>query len=267
MDAAWQSSLESVDVLLSLGADPNILNKNNNSAFWYALDSNNLPTVKKLLPVSDKGLEAIFQQFPKSSILYSEEVKSYIRNKLDEKPPLILTGLKSSSEFGHVPMLTVIRDFLRENVNGSQGNMLNRVQKFFVEIRYNYKNKIKMILPTIIDNAIKMDKYEACAIVKDLCELLHHNIQDGHYLEAVARKNRKVINLFAKSQRQKVDDNFSENCQNVSILNKMPKTADISYNDEMEKIRGLILENEDSDGILSFDNLLEKLHVKKVHYK
>ena len=77
-------------MLLSLGADPNILNKNNNSAFWYALDSNNLPTVKKLLPVSDKGLEAIFQQFPKSSILYSEEVKSYIRNKLDEKPPLIL---------------------------------------------------------------------------------------------------------------------------------------------------------------------------------
>ena len=48
---------------------------------------------------------------------------------------------------------------------------------------------------------------------------------------------------------------------------QMPKTADISYNDEMEKIRGLILENEDSDGILSFDNLLEKLHVKKVHYK
>ena len=41
MAAARNCSLEAIDVLLRLGADPNILNINNNSALWYALDSNN----------------------------------------------------------------------------------------------------------------------------------------------------------------------------------------------------------------------------------
>ena len=68
MEAAWKSSLETIDVLLRLGADPNILNNYGQSALWYALDSNNLATVKKLLPVSNSGMEAVFQQFPKSTI-------------------------------------------------------------------------------------------------------------------------------------------------------------------------------------------------------
>ena len=114
MEAAWKSSLETLNVLLTLGADPNILNNRGQTALWFALDSNNLATVKKLLPVSNRGLESVFQQFPKSSIHFSEEVKSFIRNKLDEKPSLMLTGLKSSSEFGHVPMLCVIKVFLKE---------------------------------------------------------------------------------------------------------------------------------------------------------
>ena len=155
MDAARESSLETIDVLLRLGADPNILDNDSRSALWFALYSNNLATVKKLLPVSSKGLEGVFQQFSKSSILFSEEVKYFIRNKLDEKPSLILNGLNSSSEFGHVPMLVVIKDFLKETFR------LNGV----------YGNAIKIIFPQKISNAIKSDGYEACQVVKDICEL------------------------------------------------------------------------------------------------
>ena len=269
MFAAWESSLETIDVLLRLGADPNILNVKFNSALWFALDSNNLATVKKLLPVSNKGLDGVFNKFPTSSILFSEEIKSFIRKKLDGEPSSMLTGLKSSSEFGHVPMLVVIKDFLTEkfNLDGAHGNMLNTVRIYFEEKIYKNKSKIKAILPKIIENAIDSDKFEACLIVKDICKLLNYNIQDSHYEEARKRKNRKIINLFSNPQQQNVHDIFSESNKDVSILDKMPKTVDIPYKDEMEKIQNLILENESPDGILTYDRLLEKLHVKEVHYK
>ena len=265
MFAAWESSLETIDVLLRLGADPNIPNVKFNSALWFALDSNNLATVKKLLPVSNKGLDGVFNKFPTSSILFSEEIKSFIRKKLDGEPSSMLTGLKSSSEFGHVPMLVVIKDFLTEkfNLDVAHGNMLNTVRIYFEEKIYKNKSKIKAILPKIIENAIDSDKFEACLIVKDICELLNYNIQDIHYEEARKRKNQKIINLFSNSQQQKV--NVSD--KDVSILDKIPKTVDIPYKDEMEKIRDLILENENPDGILTYDRLLDKLHVKEVHYK
>ena len=263
MFAAWRSSIETINVLLRLRADPNILNKNKESALWFALDSNNLATVKKLLPVTNKGLEGVFQKFPSSSILFSEEIKSFIRNKLNEEPSLMLTGLKSSSEFGHVQMLEVTKDYLHEkfNLDGAQENVLNRVKNYL--IKKFYQNKIKSILSTIIKNVIKSDKFEACLIVRDICELLNYNIQDIHYKEARRRKKQKIINLFSNSHQRKV--NVSN--KDVSILDKIPKTVDIPYKDEMEKIRNLILENESPDDILSYNRLLEKLHVKEVHYR
>ena len=42
MDAAFYTSLETIDVLLKLGGDPNILDNKGRPALWFALYSNNL---------------------------------------------------------------------------------------------------------------------------------------------------------------------------------------------------------------------------------
>ena len=252
MEAAGESSLESMDVLLRAGADANTLDYNNRSALFYALDSNNLSAVKRLLPLSDKGMEDVFLQFPKSSIHFSEEVKSFINSKLDEKPSLLLTGLHSSSELGHLQMLRIMKDFLR--------------YKFHL-CSENIRSLIKTDMQKVIVNAIRSDNYEACLIVKDICDLLNYNIQDIHYEQARKRKNKRVINLFANSQQQEIDDICYRLNEDLSILDMMPKTLDILYNNEIQKIKDLILENECPEGILCYEKLLEKLHVKDVHYK
>ena len=47
----------------------------------------------------------------------------------------------------------------------------------------------------------------------------------------------------------------------------IPKTSEIEYFQQFEKIKALLTENDfGGDVILSFEKLLERLHVKKVHY-
>ena len=85
MDAAWNASLETIDTLIELGADANLLSSIiKRPALSFALMSNNLAAVKKLLPLTNNGLEMVFVDFAKSSVPFVKEITTFIMEKLAE---------------------------------------------------------------------------------------------------------------------------------------------------------------------------------------
>ena len=112
MGAALKTALETIDTLLRLGADADLLTKNNEPALYAALQSENLATVKKLLPVTNNGLKSIFTIFAMTSVPFINEIKEFLTRHLEENYELFLVGLVYSAKFGNEKMVNVLWEFL-----------------------------------------------------------------------------------------------------------------------------------------------------------
>ena len=105
MIAALNTALETIDTLLRLGADADLLKKNNQPALYLALESGNLATVKKLLPVTNNGVESTFTSFTMTSVPFINEIKEFLTRHLEENEELFLVGLVNSALFGNDKMV------------------------------------------------------------------------------------------------------------------------------------------------------------------
>ena len=74
MRAAGYSALETVTVLLSLGANPDHLDDKNQPALYHALVTEVTPVILKLLTVTNNGLKSCFKALATTSTIgYSDE--------------------------------------------------------------------------------------------------------------------------------------------------------------------------------------------------
>ena len=112
MDAALATALETIDTLLRLGANADLLDKNNWPALRFALQSGNLATVKKLLSVTNNGLVATFTSFAMTSVPFIKEIKEFLTRHLEGNEDLFLVGLVDSAMFGNTEMVNVLWEFL-----------------------------------------------------------------------------------------------------------------------------------------------------------
>ena len=78
MIATVYSSLEVMEKLLGLGADPNIINNNGDSALSLAFQSENIPTIKMLLKQNiNKGFEKCIKSLAKSNTPIFAQIESF----------------------------------------------------------------------------------------------------------------------------------------------------------------------------------------------
>ena len=261
MQAAWNAALESIDLLLDLGADANLLDINMDPALSFALRSNNLAAVKKLLPFTNSGIQRVFVAFAKSCVPFGKEIITFLMEKLAKDASLFFTGFYWASKYGNVRMVNVLKKFLSFQIhNFGEDNM------------FPIKSEIIKDFPEILRNSIESDKIEVCGVVKDICTYLKLNIARSDLSIAKKRGFRKIYNLFSeipKEDNDRLDEELINRIRNktASILEMIPKTDEFEYFPEMVKIIDSIKEYEtDNDCILTFDKLLERMHVKKVHY-
>ena len=257
MAAALNTALETIDTLLRLGADADLLMENNKPALYAALQTGNLATVKKLLPVTNNGPVSTFKCFANTSVPFINEIKEFLTRNLEGNEELFLVGLVNSAMFGNDKMVNVLWDFLSRHRNKKYGSIMVK-------------------LPDIIKNAIRSDSFDVCQKIKLICT--HFKYETGNlYKElAISRSYRNITNLFATNPMEGDDslliDNLikqiqEKNFENIyDILNLIPKTDEFPYYPEMRKILELIKENETEDGcVLTFDKLIDRLHVKEIH--
>ena len=80
MIATVYSSLEVMEKLLSLGADPNIINKHGSSALSEAFESENIPAIKMLLQQNiDKGIGKCVECLAKSNTPIIDEIEDFLK--------------------------------------------------------------------------------------------------------------------------------------------------------------------------------------------
>ena len=257
--AQWTTFDVIVTLLQKLDADANLLDIDNKPALCYGLMSNNLSTVKIFLTLTNNGLEAVFKSFAKSSVIYVEEIKAFLFSKLAQNFSLFSIGLMNASKFGNLRMSKLLQDYLIEQVgNITEQNLTSIITD----------------LPEILCHSVRSDKFGVCKVVKEICEFLRQNIleTDIHTQIAKNRGFREIFNLFAQipiEHNDRLDEELIRSIQDktASILDMIPKTSEIEYFQQFEKIKALLTENDfGGDVILSFDKLLERLHVKKLHY-
>ena len=288
MVAAQWTALDTIDTLLQkLDADANLLDEDKKPALSYGLMSNNLSTVKIFLSVTNNGLEEVFKSFAKSSVLFVDEIKAFLLEKLAQNVLLFSVGMKSASKFGNLRMSKLLQDYLIAQIG--------KISEENLAI-------IIMDLPVILCNSIQSDKIDVCKVVKEICTFLKQNVLDSDTYMQIAKKRgiREIFNLFAQipiEHNDRLDDELIKSIQDTqahiqnilesvvhpqtgfreifnlfqdktaSILNMIPKTSEIPYFQEFAKMKALLKENDfGGDVILSFKLLLERMHVKKNHY-
>ena len=117
MVAAMNTALDSVFIFLAFGANPNLLDNRNRAALSYALMSDNLPTVYRLLPVTNNGVESAVVEFAKSSVPLIEEIKLFLKKHLHGNEIMVLIGLENSVKFGNYDMVQFLSEFFSSQHN------------------------------------------------------------------------------------------------------------------------------------------------------
>ena len=109
------------------------------------------------------------------------------------------------------------------------------------------------------------DDVKACQVVQDYCQM--NKIKyDKKDLETIARSRGKtaILDVFGFSYS---DEKGNKN----KILAAVPKSEEFPYCEVMDKIVALVVEKSEQNFTsqeidISFETLLEKLHVPAVHY-
>ena len=147
MMATLDSTLEAMEKLLSLGADPNIIHESGESALAMAFTSENIPAINMLLNQNiNKGLEKCFECLAKSSTLIEKEISNFLIESINLDGGLISSTFYPATRFGNIELLKILVS-LTEDISGSC---------------------IISQLPDLMTNSVYSDNAEVCKLIHGL---------------------------------------------------------------------------------------------------
>ena len=242
MAAAQFNSMETVTVLLDLGANPNYLDHHQQPALYHALVTEVTPVILKLLNVTTNGLKASINALASTkSIGFSEEIFTFVKEKTQHNSELFIHSLQAGFKFGNIDLLNL----LLGRTDGNRMIQLWNTGSFL-------KDKLISSMPLFLDNAIISDNPEACKIVKQLCQHVNFEIEERWIKLAKERLQRKVIDNFEKVLEGKDDlikNNLAENVSKFTgsidakselLLDLIPKSEEFPYYDELAKVKKML---------------------------
>ena len=122
MDAAFGAADETVAFLLSKGADPDLMNKNGNTALVFAIQSMCSSTIDLLAPVTQKGLEGALRNLATWQTELTPAIKELLVRASSEEDALGL-GVGQAARMGATSMLKILtNDWNRITFNPSDAN-------------------------------------------------------------------------------------------------------------------------------------------------
>ena len=237
MCAAKTSSTEAVTLLLEKGADPDVCNGSDGSnALSLAFSTGNMSIIQMLCNVTEDphGFNSCITALAKSNIKIISGLKKFIQKLfLAGKTKLLM---EKASFYGNSVLLDYI---LTEDPNILFKCDMNKITK----------------------NVIMSDNPEACETILEHCKTNGYNIPVSRHKKLIfERGNSSILKSFGLTP-QKRKSKFR-------ITEQIPKSADFSYSDIMEKILPLVMFDSTShaERLVSFAKMLGSLHVSKVHY-
>ena len=237
MSAALGAADETVAFLLSKGASPDLMNKDGQTALVFAIHTMCSTTIDLLAPVTQKGLaEALINLATWQTELTPAVKELLIRASLDQDT--LRSGVEHAAQMGATTMLKIL-------TNGWNKNTLHPSEA---------NNLLKLALTS--DNAETVQVI--LAFVSD--------VSSENLALALTRGRADVVNLFGLGEDERSTEAAKKRLKaaivnkTASIENRLPKSVEFPYDDEMTKLRPLL-----SQSTVRYEDLLRALHVPPVH--
>ena len=257
MNAAKTSSTEAVAILLRGHADPDIVDEEGWTALSYALKTNNVDIIKRLAPITIVGIDTSISLLAMTRLRMDRGLEFYVKDILASNRGEDL--LKKSSFFGN----TNILDYLLKD-----SHLLNK------EYDYAWSEDV---ISTCLENVIKSDNVEACKIVLNYWKNALKK-KETHFEDLIRdRGNNSILKLFEIEEETQLPND---------LLQAIPKSEDFTGCTVVGKIVDLVLKTKlrpeiaqqigkkvvkgrqvKEKRVVSFETLLEDLHVPPVHFK
>ena len=242
MAAALAGADETVSLLLSKGANPDLTDVNEESALAFSIESQCHSTFSILAPRTkniDKSLWSLLFVFQADRNPSTEELVKRVTHH-NEVTCLESSSflLKRAAEFGVASVVALL-------TKGLEGKTLLDPQA-----------------NSIMTLAIMSDDAETVANVRNFTSVL----TPEHIMLALQRGRADVLKLFSFDEEKPSVEAAKLRLkgeivnETASIADRLPKSVEFSYEDEMVKLRPLL-----SESPVRYDDLLRALHVPPVH--
>ena len=237
MSAAADAADETVAFLLSKGASPDLMDKDGDTALVCAIQIGCLPTIDLLAPVTKKVLGLALASLATWQVELTPAVKELLkRASSDEK--LVRAGVGQAAGMGATSMLKIL-------TNGWNRNTLHPSDA-------NY----------LLQDALTSDNAETVQVILAFVS----DVSSENLALALTRGRADVVNLFGLGEDERSTEAAKKRLKaaivnkTASIENRLPKSVEFPYDDEMTKLRPLL-----SQSTVRYEDLLRALHVPPVH--
>ena len=244
MYAALKAADETVAFLLSKGASPDVLDNNNQTALVYAINSHCYSTISLLAPVTRRSLGAALANLATKQTKVIPAIEDLLRRAALEPavpmapPESVRMGLHYASQFGATGMLKILTEGWNKNtVHPSAANKL-------------------------LQKALSSDNPDAVQVILDIVS----DVSPESISLALTRGRADVLKLFGLGEDETSIQAAKKRLKTAilsktaSIGDRLPKSVEFAYDDEMTKLRPLL-----SQSTVRYEDLLRALHVPPVH--
>ena len=218
MDAARRASDETVAFLLSKGASPDLVDNNNLTALVDAVKSGCSSTIALLGPVTTKGLGEALKKLAAFHTELTPAVEDLVRKAAASEKDAEKKGMVVATKFGAARMLNILIQCWDKNTLDS--TIANHLLKIAI----------------LSDNADTVDTIRA--FVK--------SISSENRDLALTRGRADVAKVLGLGEDEKSIEAAKKRLKaeivnkTASIGERMPKSVEFAYDDEMTKLRPLL---------------------------
>ena len=237
MNAAAEAADETVAFLLSKGADPDLMDINGDTALGYAIYSLCSTTIDLLAPVTEKGLGKALVKLSDYKAELTPAVKELLIRASSDREALLM-GVAQSAGMGAASMLKIL-------TNGWNRNTLHSSDR-------NH----------LLQLALTSDNAETVQVILAFVG----DVSSENLALALTRGRADVVNLFGLGEDERSTEAAKKRLKaaivnkTASIENRLPKSVEFPYDDEMTKLRPLL-----SQTTVPYEDLLHALHVPPAH--
>ena len=244
MAAALSGNNKSVELLLGDGADPNMVDEEGRTALVAAIMGGVNSTIGILAQVTTVQGKETLERLARyhQQVEFSEPLVHFVK-QCATSSTASLFSMCQAAFYGATELFKI----LKESENFSRNSLYNNILNL-----------------DWLENAVMSDNPETCQAVLQLSEV----VPNGVVVQlARDRGNQEIVEMLTGKRENKDTDKLLLKTavmqETGDILDLVPEFVEFEYHNKTEMLLPLL---KDSPESVPFSALLDKLHVKEVHY-